>query len=317
MSDLELLLRQIADPSELPWNEETYDLALARGVTGVDRAKLVDTLVAQGKRGDTRAILTLGHLQAAEALPWLGVAARSDEPWAATARRAMALAGRGVDVVDLLAADAVQGPTKMGRVAAVLALGTIEAPAALDAIEQALADPEYEVRMLAWDALIAAHGLEPRLRGPDGKRTKTTLLELDKDLLACELPSLVALGVDELRALSKALRAGASPDALGLVWTADPAPELRRRITQVAFDADASYPVDEIARLSGVARRWVEAALVMRLDQDTPDGRVPDALARLGAQWTRPVLDEVARTRAVSPALASTLARAVATLASP
>ena len=30
MSDLDELLKQMADPSELAWNEETYDLATAR-----------------------------------------------------------------------------------------------------------------------------------------------------------------------------------------------------------------------------------------------------------------------------------------------
>lgn len=311
MSELDLLLRQIADPSDLPWNEETYDLALARGVGGAERATLVAKLIEQGRLGDTRAILTLGHLQATEALPWIAEAARGYEPWAPTARRAMVLYGQGSEVVGRLVEDAAHAPAKMARVAAVLALGQIGGETAIAGLEQAVGDPAYEVRMLAWDGLVAAHGLEPRLRGPEGKRTKTTGLELLKDLLACDLPSLVQLGVGELRVLSRALRAGVSPDTLGIHWAPHPAPELRARLTAAAIDRDQAYPVDELAQLTGIARRWAEAALVMRLDQSDPDPRVPDALARLDARWTMPVLDEVLRTKPGSDELRDALGRAL------
>lgn len=310
MSDLELLLQQIADPSELPWNEETYDLALARGVTGADRATLVAKLLEQAREGDTRAILTLGYLGAEEALPWLGETARGYDPWAPTARRAMVLLGHGSEVAGGLADDAAHSPAKMARVAAVMALGQVGGATAIAGLEQAVGDAAYEVRMLAWDGLVAAHGLEPRLRGPDGKRTKTTRLELLKDLLACDLASLVRIGVDELRELSRALRAGATPDSLGLVWAPHPAPELRQRITIAGVDRELAYPVDEIGELTGIARRWAEASLAMRLDQADPDPRVPAALATLRATWTAPVLDEVTRTKSIAPELQASIAQA-------
>lgn len=310
MSDLDLLLRQIADPSELAWNEETYDLALATELTGADRATLIAKLIEQGQQGDTRAILTLGHLQADEALPWLSAAGLGAEPWAPTVRRALVLLGRGADVVDQIATDAFHAPTKMARVAAVLALATVGGAIAIDALEQALTDEAYEVRMLAWDGLIATLGLEPYLRDPEGKRRKTTQLELLKDFLASDLQTLVRMGGDELSALTKRLRRGASPEALGLTWKPHPAPELRARITQAMVDRDLPYPVDEMAQLTGLARRWAEAALVFRLGQDEPDPRVAAALVRLRATWTAPVLDEVAAASRTAPALAAELRQA-------
>jgi hypothetical protein len=91
---LEQLLHQISDPSELSWKDETYDLALASGLSVTDRATFVAKLIEQAKQGDTRAILTLGNMNAVEALPALQTAAKSQDPWASTARRALAAVAR-------------------------------------------------------------------------------------------------------------------------------------------------------------------------------------------------------------------------------
>src|SRR5262249_34965425 len=153
MTDLDRLLQQIANPSELAWNEETYDLALASGLSGADRSTLIAELIDTARIGDTHAILTLGHLQAVEALPMLQAAARSNEPWAPTARRALVLLGHGAEVAQDVAADAIHAPAKMARVAAVMDLPRIGGPIAIAALEHALADEDDAVRMLAWDGL--------------------------------------------------------------------------------------------------------------------------------------------------------------------
>ncbi len=67
MSAPEQLLQQLADPSGIAWNEETYDLALASSLDGSDRASYVAKLIENAGQGDTHAILTLGHMQATEA----------------------------------------------------------------------------------------------------------------------------------------------------------------------------------------------------------------------------------------------------------
>lgn len=314
MSDLDQLLQQLADPSELAWNEETYDLALARGLDAADRAAYIAKLIDHAKQGDPRAILTLGHLHAHEAVSVLEADARSSSPWAPTARRALVLLGQGDDVLGQIAHDAVHAPSKMARVAAVMDLSKLGGPVAIQALEQALADEDSSVRMLAWNGLVAVLDLDRWLRSPEGKHEKTTHLELIKDFLACDLASFIQLGVDEMRAITGPLAAGADPASLGLTWIGDPAPDVTGEIMQAIVDPDAAYPVAGIARLTGVPRRWAEASLAIRLDQAEPDPRVPDALVALHAAWTAPVLDEVAQSSSIDDALRTKLRSAAAAL---
>ncbi|HEY0195403.1 MAG TPA: hypothetical protein VGC42_30015 [Kofleriaceae bacterium] len=314
MSDLDQLLQQLADPAQLPWNQETYDLALARGLSEADRATFVAQLMDSAKLGDTHAILTLGHLHATEALPQLKADAMGAQPWASTARRALTLLGDGGGVVDRIAHDAVHAPAKMARVAAVLDLAKIGGPIAIEALEDALGDTDSAVRMLAWNGLVALLDLDKWLRGPDGKHAKTTHLELIKDFLACDLAAFVRMGVDEMRAITGPLAAGADPVALGLTWIGDPAPELSREIMAAIVDPDAAYPVAGIAQLTGVPRRWAEASLAIRLDMPEPDPRVPAALVQLKARWTAPVLTELAGSPTISAELRGQLTAAAAAL---
>lgn len=215
MTVLDQLLHQMSDQSGLAWNEETYDLALASGLSDADRSTYVTKLIETARQGDTHAILTLGNLQAVEALSVLQAAAKSKDPWAPTARRALVLLGHGAEVVD------------------------------------------------------------------------------------------------EMRAITTPLAAGADPASLGLAWIPDPAPDVSNRILQAIVDPDAAFPVDEIAQLTGVPRRWAEALIAMRLDQEDPDPRAPEALVRLSATWTLPVLEEVAQSAAISPELSGKLTQAV------
>ncbi|HEU4728445.1 MAG TPA: hypothetical protein VFT22_11160 [Kofleriaceae bacterium] len=314
MRALDQLLYQMSDRSGIAWNEETYDLALASGLSDAERSTYVAKLIENARRGDTHAILTLGHLHAGEALPMLQAAARSQDPWAGTARRALVLLGHGAEVVDAIAHDAVHATARMGRVAAVMDLPRIGGATAIAALEQALADADATVRMLAWNGLVEALDLDRWIRSPDGTHEKTTHLELLKDFLASDLAAFVRMGVDEMRAITSRLAAGADPASLGLTWIPDPAPEVSDRILQAIVDPDAAYPVDAIARLTGVPRRWAEASLAMRLDQADPDPRVPEALVRLSATWTLPVLEEVARSATISPELRANLTHAVSAL---
>ena len=312
MSSLDILLKQIDDPSELSWKDETYDLALARDVTGAQRDALLSRLIDAARADDPRAVLTLGYIGAVETLPALLPLAKARLPLAATARRAVVLLGHGNEVIDEIAHDAVHAPAKMLRVAAVMDLAKVGGAKALDALEQALADSEYEVRELAYQGLVAVLGLDRHLRSPDGKLELMTHFELLSVWLGSQIAALRTLGIDGLRELVATLRAGATPESLGIKWIANPAPETFQKIRLALFDAESTYPVDEIKQLSGSPRQWAETMILLRLEHQ--DARVPDAMARLGAEWTVPALEEVAKAPATPPELRDALREGIRTL---
>jgi hypothetical protein len=309
---LELLLHPMANPSEIAWNEETYDLGLANDLAAADRSTYVAMLIASALKGDTRAILTLAHLRATEALPMIRAAAHGHAPWAQTARRALVIFGNGAEVVDAIANDAVHGPAKMGRVAAVLDLPKVGGEVAITALEQALADEEDAVRLLAWEGLVDVFALRHLMVNPQGKRDMSTDVEIAHALLGSDLPALVKLGVADMRAFTRQLRAGATPESLGISWSPNPATELFTKLRFALFDDGATFPIEEISTLTDVFRRLAEMMIVMRLENQDP--RVPEALVRLGATWTVPALEEVARMPTTPPELAMKLAESARTL---
>ncbi len=309
MSALDQLLHQIATPTELAWNEETYDLALASGLSQAERSTFIAKLIDHARRGDPRAVLTLGHIHAIETLPALQALARTADPLAPAARRAMVLLGHGAEIVEVIADDAVRAPAMMSRVAAVLDLTTIGGATAIAALEHALEDVDSTIRLLAWDGLVAVLALGPLLKSPEGNRELTTDVEVFRVLLGSDLPAFVRLGVARMRALTTRLAAGATPQALGIGWAPNPAPEVLTALRRALFDADVAFPVDEIAALTGVPRRLAETMIALRLEDH--DARVPDALVRLAATWTTPALEELARSSATPDALREASTRAV------
>lgn len=312
MSALEQLMQQLADPSGIAWNEETYDLGLARSLDVAERGTYVAKLIENAGQGDTHAILTLGHLQATEALAVLRVDAASSAPWAATSRRALVLLGHGEEVIDAVVEDALRGKARMGRVAAVMDLAKIGGPKAITALGQALDDADSSVRMIAWNGLVEALGLEQLMRSPEGKLEKGTRLELFKDFLASDLAGIVRVGAEGMRATLAMFGAGVSPVTLAIAYQPDPAPEVSDAIIQAIVDPDVEYPVEQIATLKGLARQWAEAGLALRIESG--DERVPDALARLGARWTAPAMEEMAAAESTSPELRAKLIEAARVL---
>lgn len=312
MSSLDLLLKQIDNPDELSWKDETYDLALARDLRGAERTAFISRLIDAARAGDSRAVLTLGHIGAVETLPALLPLAKVKDPLAMTARRAVVLLGHGDEVVDYIAHDAIHAPAKMARVAAVMDLAKVGGDKALDALEQALADSEYEVRELAWQGLVAVFGLDPLLRGPEGKRELMTHVELLSVWLGSKLDAVQNMGIDGLRELVGKLRAGATPGSLGIQFIPNPAPETFTKIRLALFDDEAAFPIDEIKRLSGSPRQWAETIILLRIEHG--DSRVPDAMARLGAEWTVPVLQEVAQSPSTAPELREAIRESIRTL---
>jgi hypothetical protein len=312
MSSLDLLLKQIDDPSELSWKDETYDLALAADLNQDERTAFISRLIDAARQDDQRAVLTLAHIRAVETLPALLPLAKANNPMAATARRAVVLLGHGTEVIDEIAHDAVHSPAKMERVAAVMDLAKIGGVKAIDALEQALADSEYEIRELAWKGLVACFDLDRLLRSPDGKQGLMTQIELLSVWLGSQIAALKQMGLDGMREVVAKLRGGASPESLGIKWIANPAPETFTKIRLALFDPDAAYPVDEIKALTGSPRQWAETMMLLRLEHE--DARVPDAMARLGAEWTVPVLDEVAKSESTAAEVREALRESIRAL---
>jgi hypothetical protein len=288
---LDELLQQMSDHSGLSWKDETYDLALARSLSPADRATFVAKLIETAQQGDTHAILTLGNLRAAEALPMLQVAAKGDAPWAGTARRALVLLGKGGEVLPQIAHDAVHAPAKMARVAAVMDLAKLGA-AATDALVHALLDEDSDVRLIAWDSLIENLGLTRRLQNPEGIREITTEVEVMRVLLGSEIMALVKLGASGMRETARRLAAGATPQQLGIAWRQKQSEDVFENLRATLFDTDAPFPLEQIGELKGVTRQLAETMIVRRLEEW--DERVPGALVVLDAAWTAPALEELA-----------------------
>lgn len=310
--DLDTLLHQMANPTKDGWKEETYDLAYAGGLTDAERSEFVARLIDAASDGDQRAILTLGHIHAVEALPTLQALAARHDPLSPDARRALVLLGHGAEIVDYIANDAVHHPWDMIRLAAVMDLPKIGGAIAIAALRQALADKYYPVRGQAWDGLVEVLDLGRHIRSPEGKLELSTEVELLRSLLLSDIAALVQLGVDEMRELTVRLIAGATPESLGLQWTPAQAPKVFEGMRLALIDPEAPFPVDEIARLTGFPRRQAETLLAFGLERQDP--RVPDALVRLSATWTIPALEEVAQSPQTSPELRERLTQSIRAL---
>lgn len=290
--DLDALLSQLDDPSGLAWNEETYDLARARHLDARERAAYVERLLEHAEKGDRRAILTLGELDAAEAIAPLLKLSGAQGAAASFARRALVRLGRGQEVVSEIAGDALRGPSPTVRAAAVINLGRIGGAAAFAALDAALDDPDAVVRQLAYEGLVRLFGLERYTLGPRGTRELRTPLERMKLLIGSDLAALKQIGATELRDALQRLRSGATPDQAGLVWHETMPAPLRHGLGPALFDDTVALPVDDLLKVDGPDRRWAEALIAIALEREDP--RAPDALARLAATWTLPALDAAA-----------------------
>lgn len=293
MSVLDELLLQIADKTGVSWRDETYDLGRARGLEGADRSTYVKKLMEVSQQGDSLAIMTLGHLGAEEALAMLQTMASSQAAWASTARRALVAMGHGEEIVDAVANDAVQSPSEMVRIGAVLDLAKIGGAVAFYALEKAMDDSDTTVRGSAWNGIVDCMGLLRYMNGPDGHLQKGSYLELLKDFLLSDVKAFNRIGSTEMRDIVRRFVSGEDPKELGISYAPDVAPDVSDAIIQAIIDPSKDYPVEGIAKLTGIPRRWGEAALALRAEGHDP--RVPPGLVRLDAVWTLPVLEELAQ----------------------
>jgi hypothetical protein len=177
------------------------------------------------------------------------------------------------------------------------------------ALEEQLTHKLYNLRFQAWDGLMAAFGLESLVRAPVGQRGKGSTMVLLKDFLASDCKAFVRMGAEEIRAIIDKLAAGATPESLGIVWQPNPRPEVTERMLEAIRDPRRAFSVEEIATLSGQARRRAEVSLALGVEQG--DERVLDALVRLDAVWTLPILEELVRSQSLSVEFRKKLADAI------
>lgn len=215
MSALDELHREVAGLSEVHWRSETYDMGVVGSLTEPERDVAVPMLIGRAEQGDVRAVMTLGHMGAQQAVAPLQALALLGVPWANTVRRALVLLGHGLDVVDAIAWDALHHPSTMARAAALLDLKTLGGPVATATFDAALDDRDDAVRTIAWEGLMKALDLERFMAGPSGALEKCSVLELLRDFMLSDVSALVTIGRDELRALLRRLRDGASPESVG------------------------------------------------------------------------------------------------------
>lgn len=151
------------------------------------------------------------------------------------------------------------------------------------ALKEQLGSEHYPIRMRAWEGLVEAWELMPRITGPDGRCTLMTWLEQLHILIASDILGLQQLGVAEMRTLVDRLAAGESPESLGIVFEPSPAEALFAELRGTLFDPSVPFPVHAIAKLTGGARRMAEIMIALRFENGDP--RVVAALTALHANW--------------------------------
>jgi hypothetical protein len=102
-------------------------------------------------------------------------------------------------------------------------------------------------------------------------------------LTLTEFPGVYQRGAQAIRDICLRLKAGATPEALDLVYQAGDR-TLVDRFWASLKDKKAAIDLDALRAMSGHDRQWAEAQLVGALDSKDP--RVPMAVAELGLDWT-------------------------------
>lgn len=293
-SELQALLAELDDPSNLSWRDETYSIDRVSELDTAERSLYVRRLIGLAEHGDEKAMLSLGALKVPEAVDPLLRYSKANGTRASYARRALVWLGHGQAVIDDIAKDALTSPAMSVRAAAVLNLGELGGPVAIDALDKCLDDSDSVVRAMAADGLIKLFHIERFTRDVDGQTDLTTPLERMKLVLSSEIPALASVGANELRTVIHALRQGGMPETVGLQLVKTMPEALSDRIGPALADETTTLPVEEIAAVSGQQRQWAEAILAFGLERQ--DARIPPALAQLDARWTLPALDSLAET---------------------
>lgn len=181
--------------------------------------------------------------------------------------------------VDRLRHEATRGNKRATRT--LLRMG--ERAVVVAALKADLDSEHYAIRMRAYDGLIEAFELRPIIRGPKDEEGLQLYIEHLKIFLSSDMPGFTRLGISEMKRLVDRLAAGDTPESLGIVWEPRTGEDVMEEIRGAMFDLNVPYPLEQIAKLTGGARRMAEIMIAMRNDENDP--RVIAALTALDAKW--------------------------------
>lgn len=131
-------------------------------------------------------------------------------------------------------------------------------------------------------------------------------------MLGSEMPALVRIGATGMQKIVRRLAAGTTPQQLGIAWQPRTSEAVFENLRESMYE-DVPYKIEELAALKGPDRLMAETMIALRLQER--DERVPDALVRLKAEWTAPVLEELARSSTTPSGFQRRLAAAARALA--
>jgi HEAT repeats len=258
-------------------DDEAFDLDALERLSGAERERAEEMLTSRLRGGDHRAVEALAVLSTPSALEALrdAVTSARGEVLASLARW---LSRSDPEAARETAFRALRSDDDSVRVGGVQALGDLPGDDIDSALLAAVDDPVSEVRFFTTRALFERLGLS-RCVVP---RRGLTMLRMR---LTSEFESLWRPAFAELTTLIGRLRAGDSPEALGLVEEKPvDSPALQAWVQSIRSDIDERpYTEDfDLAALGGLSaedRAWAELALIGRLS--TLDPRVPRALRHL------------------------------------
>ena len=265
-----------------------YSTDLFATLEGSDRVQAVTMLLERGRRGDVRAIETLGLARVGECTPGLmelmGV---EGEVGAAAARALMTirrLQRRKPTTVELqrITEGATAPETGLGAAMNAYALRSADGTVARDGLVAALASPDSAARSNAVLGLCEKHGLEAFAHPRQGPVWRLVMR------ISSEYVTLWQPAAEQLQGELRRWYAGASPEELGWIYVSgsDPAD------VQAFWESrPPEYDKALYGKLSGQDRQWADAWMLSKLSR-RPKSAVH--LAEMGVPGLEATLKEAA-----------------------
>jgi len=259
----------------------TYGLEHLAVLSGVERKAAEDKLIELARRGDLRAVETLGAGGVTRALAVLErLTAASNDLGSAAARAVLTLMGPDAAATARVA-EGIKTPSRVQSAFGAYALRTAEGPDALAGLLDALEHPFAPTRANACLGLIDKLELKPWI---EPRQSPMWVLLQNAH---CHFASVWRPASSEARRVLEALASGTPPGELGLVYERESSEE---DIDSVWTPNDVGFDFDALLGLRGHDLEWGKSYLHLRLQQR--DDRVPEAMVVLGLTEALPALRE-------------------------